>query len=213
MIVKICGITSLHDARLAVDAGADALGFVFCPSPRRVSPGKVRAIVAELPSSILTVGVFLDDPTERVRAVASESGVGAVQLHGNEPADDCALLAQDIARSGKPRHVIKRFDIRADDDAATLQTRMEPYDVAAHLLDPGAGSGQAFDWPLARDLPGRVIIAGGLNPDNVAEAIEAARPYGVDVCSGVEQSPGLKCPESVRAFIDAVRTVRNPDVS
>jgi len=194
--VKICGLTSLDDALAAVAAGADALGFVMCDSPRRVTAPAVREIVDRLPPFVVTVGVFRDDSAARVEQLASTAGVDWVQLHGSEPPEEVARLR---------RRVIKRFTVETGDDAAVLEARMAPYAGAARLLDPGAGSGQAFDWEIARGLAGPLIVAGGLDPDNVGRAIEVARPHAVDVCSGVEQSPGKKSRERLVAFVEAVR--------
>ena len=194
--VKICGITNLEDARLAIDAGADAIGFVFAKSPRQISSETATEIIACLPPMISTVGVFMDQPLMDVVATALSAGVDTVQLHGMEPADDCQFI---------PRRIIKRFDMRENETTETLRVRMESYRVSAYLLDPGAGSGRTFDWRIARGLPGPLIVSGGLTARNVRKAIRLVRPFGVDVCSGVEAEPGRKDSKKVRAFIKAVR--------
>lgn len=194
--VKICGVTHLDDARAAVRAGADAIGFVFAPSPRRVTAETAAAIVRELPPLVTTVGVFVDAPTAEIESIVSRTGIDVIQLHGSETPDDCARCA---------RPVIKRFAVSGDDGASDVAERVTGYRVSAYLLDPGSGGGATFPWSLARALHGPVIIAGGLNPSNVRSALVAARPYGVDVCSGVECRPGRKDPASVRAFVRAVR--------
>lgn len=195
--VKICGITNLEDALLAVEAGADALGFVFAPSPRRVTPQEAGRICRELPPFVVRVGVFVDAPLEEVRAVAESCGLDAVQLHGSEPPEYCRKVG---------RRVIKALRVRESLDTASLAA----YPVQAFLLDsydaarPG-GTGRSFDWGLVRDLrfPRPFILAGGLTPANVARAVALLRPYGVDVSSGVEREgqPGKKDPQKVKLFI------------
>jgi len=194
--VKICGITSFEDAECAVEAGADALGFVFAASPRQISPGQARDIVRRLPPFVRTVGVFVDAPFDEVQAVATRAGVDVVQLHGQEEPGYCGRFS---------RTVLKRLAVSEDDTAEVLAARAASYNVSAVLLDPGAGSGRTFRWELARGIRQLVILAGGLTPENVAAAVCAVRPYGVDVASGVEESPGCKSPARVRAFIEEVR--------
>ncbi len=194
--IKICGLTKADDALLAVEAGADALGFVFADSPRRITPGAAELIVTDLPPLVGTVGVFVNDRTEEIISIARRIGLDALQLHGDELPRDCEQL---------PRKVIKRFNILENDTPKTLRERMRRYRVAAYMLDPGAGSGKTFDWEIARDLPGPLIVSGGLNPDNVADAIRLLRPFAVDVSSGVEYEPGRKDPGKMKAFVQAVR--------
>lgn len=197
MLVKICGITSEEDALLAAAMGADAVGFVFAPSPRQVAPGFVGSITRRLPSEMLSVGVFRDTHPRRVVEQALQAGVRAVQLHGEETPEDCAEIAEHIPvvikafRAGHP-WLAKAGDYRA---RFVLLDGHEP------------GSGHVFDWRLAESVPpgSRLILAGGLGPDNVAEAIRRVRPAGVDVSSGVESSPGRKDPKLVRAFVQAAR--------
>ena len=202
--VKICGITNLADARAAVSAGADALGFVFYEkSPRHVTPQKAAAIIAQLPPFVQTVGLFVDEEVERVNWVASFCGLDLIQLHGEEPPEYC----QDVNR-----RIIKAFRVR---DEASL-AGIGKYEVAGYLLDawspdaPG-GTGLTFDWSLARQAAGTrpIILAGGLNPDNVAMACAAVTPYAVDVSSGVEAVPGKKDHGKICAFIAAARSVAN----
>jgi phosphoribosylanthranilate isomerase len=199
--VKICGITNLEDALVAADAGADAVGFIFAESPRRVSVAQAASICRQLPPFVARVGVFVNAPTEEIRAVAAEVGLTAIQLSGDEPPEDAAALA--------PIPVLKAFRVR---DEAVLE-RLAEYAVHAVLLDgyaPALYGGTGVRVPVAiahsaaeRGL--RVVVAGGLDPDNVAEVVSAARPYGVDVGSGVEAHPGRKDSASIRAFIAAVR--------
>ena len=194
--VKICGLTSLADALAAAEAGADALGFVLAPSPRQVRAIDVGVWRRQLPPMVTTVVVMVDATLEEAIASLAESDADALQLHGSESPSYCRHFAT---------RVIKRIDVRPGDDRAAVEQRMHGYDVAALLLDPGTGSGRTFDWSLAEGLPGRLIVSGGLTPENVAGAVQRIRPYGVDVASGVERSPGVKDVEKVRAFVRAVR--------
>ena len=200
--IKICGITNLEDARLAADLGAQALGFNFYPlSPRKVDPEAARAIIAQLPPLVLSVGVFVDEDAGVVRDLAARVGLDWVQLHGQESPEYCRSLG---------RRVIKAFRIK---DAASLAF-LAVYQGAAQalLLDTYrtgqvGGTGETFDWQLARRAHeyGRIILAGGLTPENVAQAIKIAQSQAVDVASGVEAAPGKKDPEKLRNFIAAVR--------
>ena len=197
MFVKICGITNEEDALLAVALGADAVGFVFAPSPRQVAVQKVHDITRRLPPEILTVGVFRDEHPDRVIDIVDRSGVKAAQLHGHETEQDVAAVMQRV------RTVIKAVSAGTVDAA-----RADRFPTDLILVDaPAPGSGKVFDWSLLGDVPvgPRVILAGGLTPDNVAAGIRTARPWGVDVSSGVEESPGRKDPVRLRKFIAAVR--------
>ncbi len=194
--VKICGITNREDAQAAVAAGADALGFVFADSPRRVSAARARQIVDGLPPFITAVGVFVDAAMEQVQQTREQAGLDLVQLHGEEPPEYCERF------QGR---VLKRFPVYVDDTPKRLRARMQGYDVRAYLLDPGAGSGQTFRWEIAREIELPLIVAGGLTAENVAEVVQIVRPYGVDVSSGVEVAPGKKDPDRVAAFVQAVK--------
>lgn len=193
--VKICGITRLEDALLAVRLGADALGFNFWPrSKRYLAPAAAAAIVARLPPRLATFGVFVDPSRAELEEALAVSGVGVAQLHGDEPPALCL---------GLPVPVVKALRVKTAHDLAGLAS----YEVRAFLLDSASagygGSGDAFDWSLAtavaRELP--VLLAGGLGPENVAEAVRTVRPLGVDVASGVESAPGIKDLERMTAFI------------
>lgn len=198
--VKICGITNLEDALLAVEAGADALGFIFVEgTPRYIEPERAAAIVRALPPFICPVGVFWDHPPGLVREVAEASRLGALQFHGDEPPE---------ATAGYRLPVIKAVKVGGPEDLAQL----DRYKVDAFLLDSPArwseGSPRPpIPWELARQAAdhGRIILSAGLTPDNVGEAIRIAAPYGVDVNSGVEATPGRKDPAKVRRFIEAAR--------
>jgi phosphoribosylanthranilate isomerase len=186
MMVKICGITNREDALAAVEAGASALGFNFYPkSPRHISAEQAREIAADLP--VLKVGVFVDHPD--ALQIAAEAGMDVVQMHGHEPPDRIPAAAR----------VWKAFRVTPGWDSTVLSS----YAVEAFLLDgPAPGTGEAFDWTRAAGLS-RIILAGGLDADNVADAIRRARPWGVDACSRLERAPGVKDHEKVRRFVQA----------
>ena len=198
--VKICGITSRADAEAAIAAGADFLGFNFYPdSPRYVEPSLVRVILADLSRPVGTVGVFVNADADRVRATCETSGVGMVQLHGDETPEFCAAM---------DRPVLKAVRIGGPEDLSGI----EEYKVWAMLADsrtPGfGGSGVKPDWALAADAArrtNRLFLAGGLSPENVGEAIRAVQPWAVDVSSGIEKEPGIKDHEKMRRFIQAVK--------
>ena len=202
--IKICGITNLMDARLSADLGAHALGFIFYPkSPRSVRPDAARAIIDNLPPFIMTVGVFVDEEAGVVREIAATAGLDWVQLHGQESPEYCRSLG---------RRVIKGFRIKDTNSLTLLPDYRES--VQAFLFDTykagtAGGTGTTFDWTLARQAKesGPIILAGGLTPANVAQAIKAAQPAAVDVASGVEAAPGKKDPEKLREFFEAVKNV------
>jgi phosphoribosylanthranilate isomerase len=194
--VKICGITSLEDARVAVEAGADALGFVFYDkSPRSINPLLAAKIIATLPPFVQAVGLFVNEESEKINWTTDFCGLDLVQLHGDEEPDDCAELN---------RRVVKAFRIQNINSIEPLKK----YQVAGYLLDAWCpecygGTGKTFNWEMAAAAKeyGPIILAGGLTPENVAEAIAQVHPYAVDVSSGVESAPGQKDPEKVREFI------------
>ncbi|MDX2494271.1 MAG: phosphoribosylanthranilate isomerase [Desulfuromusa sp.] len=200
--IKICGITNLEDALCAVTAGADALGFVFYEkSPRYIHPEKVAQIVSELPPFVTTVGLFVNAAPDTVSQTMRMAGLRVVQLHGDELPEDCSF---------NPYPVIKAVRVKGADSLAAIGN----YQVSALLLDAWSdqqygGTGESFDWQLAKKLTGRlpIILAGGLNPDNVAQAIQVVNPYAVDVSSGVEESPGHKDHNKIRKFIQQVKAV------
>jgi phosphoribosylanthranilate isomerase len=201
MFVKICGITNEEDALLAVALGADALGFVFAPgSPRMVTPSEAEAILNRLPhDEVLTVGVFRDERPERVTEIVNKVGLKAAQLHGREPHAEVVYVRQRV------QYVIQAF---AAGDPALEMAAQGPADVV--LVDaPNPGSGRVFDWVKVQGaLDGaRLLLAGGLTPDNVADAILHVQPWGVDVSTGVETAPGSgrKDPRKLRRFMKAAR--------
>ena len=195
--IKVCGITDQAEALAIAGLGVDALGFIFVRnSPRYVSPELVRAIVAALPPLVAKVGVFMDQAAAEVNAIARDCGLTVIQLHGAESPDYCRLMALPV---------IKVFRVGPEARPVTEGYRQA---AAAFLLDtyqPGiaGGTGQAFDWGLVNSLslPGPLILAGGLNPDNIQAAIRQTRPYPVDVNSGVEIRPGRKDIDAVRRLL------------
>ncbi len=203
-MIKICGLTSASDALVAAEAGADALGFVFAPSPRQVTARAVAEITAQLPPEPLRVGVFVNATAPELRAAAEAAGLTVLQLHGQEPPS----LAAELAAALPGVAIWKAVGMRRPDAEAQLAA-WRPR-AAALLLDGGSGgSGERFDWSRAAALGqttgARIIVAGGLDPDNVAVCVRRARPWGVDVSSGVERTPGKKDPAKVIAFIQAAR--------
>ena len=208
LLVKICGITTPEDGQLAVSAGADAVGFVFWfMSPRKVDPARAAAIARELPASVLRIGVFVDAPRDEMSRISDDVGLDLLQLHGEEPLE---------ALAGLPRPALKAVRVGkafAAEDALRYASRAAGVVVDTRL--PGetqlpGGTGVPFDWSLVSDLAGRVdflMLAGGLSPENVAEAVRAVRPHAVDVSSGVERMPGRKDPARVRAFVEAARAI------
>jgi len=194
--VKICGITTLDDALMAVAAGADALGFVFYEkSPRCINPLTAAKLIAKLPSFIQTVGLFVNEEIEQINWTADYCGLDVVQLHGDEAPEDCLEVK---------RRVIKAFRIQ---NIVSIDP-LKKYQVSGYLLDAWCpdcygGTGKTFNWEVAAAARqyGRIILAGGLSPDNVEEAIRVVQPYAVDVSSGVESAPGRKDGSKVKDFI------------
>lgn len=222
MWIKICANTTLEDARLAASLGADALGFVFAPSLRRVTAEQIARITPDLPAGVELVGVFHGQDEDEIVTTVERAGLTAVQLHGGL---DSSLAARLRARLGSGVGVIQTVHWVVDaagENAATVARQLREI-AAAGIVDRvlvdskvGAalgGTGVAFDWAAAREVFGanagglKLIVAGGLRPENVAEAVEALDPWGVDVASGVEAEPGRKSPEGLAAFI---RNAREP---
>lgn len=197
MFVKICGITSEEDALLAVALGADAVGFVFAPSPRQIAHQRAGDIARRLPPEIMTVGVFRDMAAEQVTQIVNGEGLRAAQLHGRESVETSRYVKERVPV------LIKAFSAgdpglgSASDHGADI--------VLVDGRNPG--SGKVFDWSLAEGAPdgARILLAGGLTPENVGEAIRTVHPWGVDVSTGVESAPGTKDPRKLRTFISAAR--------
>ena len=204
--VKICGITNAGDAAAAVAAGADALGFNFYrQSPRYIEPALAKQIVASLPPFVMPVGVFVNEELTAVRSIMDACGLAMAQLHGDEPASYCQELSRPVIKALRLR------DRRSFLAVAEFQGRAGVRGFVVDTFSETAygGTGQLTDWVLASEVAktATILLAGGLKPTNVAEAIQAVRPYGVDVTSGVESVPGKKDHGKIRAFLDAVRVV------
>ena len=200
MLVKICGITSIEDAEAAVEAGASSLGFVFWPkSPRFIDPERARAIVSCLPPFVVPVGVFVNQPAAHVKGVAALVRLGAVQLHGDE---DLLYVA------GMDYPVIKAVSIESGDETDRIDIWPRRTMLLLDVHDPVSrgGTGRTIDWSVAAPIAARrrTLLAGGLTPDNVAQAVERVQPYGIDVSSGVERSPGVKDHARIRALFEAL---------
>ncbi len=199
--VKICGITNLEDALYAAECGADALGFIFYPkSPRFIEKTKAKEIISKLPPFITTVGVFVNESMENIVNTIHECNINIVQLHGDETPDYCSKV---------PMKAIKAIRVKDEDSLKQIAE----YKTSTFLLDTYSensygGTGKIFNWNLAIKAKGygRIILSGGLTPDNVNEAIERVKPYGVDVSSGVEEREGKKDKIKVREFIKRVRS-------
>ncbi|MBI3592927.1 MAG: phosphoribosylanthranilate isomerase [Nitrospirae bacterium] len=206
MRIKICGITNLEDALAAVDYGANALGFVFVQqSPRFILPDKAKEIISYLPPFVTTVGVFVNEVPGKIREIMEFSGVDVLQLHGDEPPDACTIW----------HRVVKAFRVRDFTDLKLL----EAYRVSAFLLDTYSpesfgGTGQTFNWDIAVEARrfGRIILSGGLTPDNIEKAVNRVRPYAVDVSSGVESDRGKKDLKKMKAFIEKAKDALTPPV-
>ncbi|MGC2321521.1 MAG: phosphoribosylanthranilate isomerase [Terriglobales bacterium] len=215
--VKICGTTNLEGAQVAVDAGADALGFIFAQSPRRISPSEAKEIIAALPQKVETVGVFVNQKSEVILQTAKKAGLTGVQLHGDETLEFAHELRDGARAAGIKLRIYKAVAMKRL-TAGDLDLSSPKNLISAFLLDSGSwtkrgGTGKKFDWeqaaPMVSFMSRRfdLIIAGGLNPENVAKAIGLFRPWGVDVVSGVEREPGKRDPEKVRAFVKAAKGV------
>ena len=215
--IKICGNTSLEDALVAVEAGADAVGFVFAPSPRRVTPAEVAAITPHLPATVEKIGVFVDAALEEIVSTVQLCGLTGVQLHFDAETELPARLHERLGPEVRILRVIHFSAESAGQHAAQIAKYDQDPHVDAVLVDSRTataigGTGVAFDWDAARTTlfqdsnARRRIAAGGLNPANVAEAIAALSPWGVDAVSGVEAAPGRKDPAKVREFIRRARS-------
>ena len=207
VIVKICGITNLPDAVAAVEAGADALGFMFYEaSPRHVSIRQAAEIIRELPPLVMKVGVFVDASEDTVMRAIGDCGLSLLQFHGNETPEYCTQFGLMS---------MKAFRIRnAESLAALPDYATDAWLLDAFVKDKLGGTGEKFNWDLAieaKKLGRPIFLAGGLTPENVAEAVKKVQPYGVDVSSGVEAEPGKKDHEKVRRFIKAAKSVEMPE--
>ncbi len=203
--IKICGITNLEDALFAAECGADALGFNFYKkSPRYIAPEKAAEVIAQLPPFIVPVAILVNEREEKIRNIQFTTGIKVLQFHGDERPEFCERFAT---------RVIKAFQVK---DKESLK-QMAHYHVSAFLLDSyrddvRGGTGETFDWHLAvvAKTFGRVILAGGLTPDNVVEAVKLVQPYAVDVAGGVEKDKGIKDHAKLKKFITEVRRASRP---
>ncbi len=201
-LVKICGITNPGDARVAADAGADAIGFIFAESPRRVGVEEARRISLALPENVIKVGVFVDEEPAEVSRISREVGLDLAQLHGDETQEAVTAVREAGVK------VMKALRVR---DAASLEA-LDEYETDLFLLDSYSakargGTGERFDWRIAKSLRGRdnIVVSGGLGPENVREAVEFFGPFGVDASSSLEDGPGRKNGELVRRFVLAAK--------
>jgi phosphoribosylanthranilate isomerase len=207
--IKICGTTCVEDALQSIEAGADALGFIFARSKRQTTPEQAQRIIHKLPRQVERIGVFLDAGAREICRIVNEVDLTGIQMHGEGdfPPEVYSYLPPDRRDSLRK---IKTVIVQE-----AYETRMDAYTAAAGavdtwLFDSGAGSGRTFDWRAARaqlgERRGQFVIAGGLTPENISEAMRQFRPWGVDVVTGVERGPGRKDPEKLRAFVAAVRS-------
>jgi phosphoribosylanthranilate isomerase len=201
-LVKICGITNAGDARVAADAGADAVGFIFAQSPRRVDAEGARRISIALPENIIKVGVFVDEEPAEILRISREVGLDLAQLHGDEPPETVTALRETGVK------VMKALRVR---DGASLEA-LDEYEAELILLDAYSarargGTGERFDWAVAKSVKGRdnIVVSGGLGPENVREAVGFFEPFGVDASSSLEDEPGRKNGERVRRFVLAAK--------
>ena len=203
LFVKICGMTRLPDALHAVEHGADALGFVFWPrSPRYISPDRAAVIIAALPAGVSSVGVFVDETVAGIKRVVAESGISTIQLHGDEPPAYAEALEWPVVRAT----TVDRIEDAADAWPPGTTFLMDAADPVRR-----GGTGRTIDWQRAASAARarRLVLAGGLTPDNVAEAVRVVQPFGVDVSSGVEDAPGVKNEEKVTRFLASARSARD----
>lgn len=203
VIVKICGLTRAEDVVAAVEAGADAVGFVFTASPRRISIDTAKRLNGYVPQGVLSVGLFLDQNRSEVEQVISEVPLDILQFHGNETEQECRVFNKPWLKA-----------VAMENTESLMQAERDFPGAAGLLLDSHSkgkrgGSGKLFDWSLSRPVAKPVWLAGGLNPDNVGEAIHTVRPFAVDVSSGVESRPGIKAASRINAFVEAVRIAEN----
>ncbi|MGA3084110.1 MAG: phosphoribosylanthranilate isomerase [Thermodesulfobacteriota bacterium] len=202
--VKICGITNKKDALLAIEMGADAIGFIFAESPRQITPAKAKAIIRTLPPLVKTVGVFVNEEPARIKEIKSFCGLDLIQLHGDESPEICRDLMP---------HSIKAFRIQNERDLKNIKRYKGV--VRAILLDTfqkgkAGGTGKTFDWSLAikaKETGIPIILSGGLGPENIQEAIDTVKPYAVDVNSGIEKRPGKKDPVLMKQLMEKIRKI------
>ncbi len=205
--IKICGITNREDALKAVELGVDALGFIFAPSPRRVEPEQAKKIISDLPPAVIEVGVFVNANLEEIEKISKDCRLDALQLHGKETPEYC-----DELNKLSSANLIKTFHLREEKDLEKISDyNLEIICLDSYSEDKVGGTGKIFNWDLAKRAKRfnkKIILSGGLNPDNVQEAIAEVEPYMVDVSSGVERSPGKKDEQLMREFIRKARGIQ-----
>jgi len=195
--IKICGLTNYDDALCSANLGADILGFIFTESKRKISPVKAKKIINSLPrNKVQTAGVFYNQSLKDILNIAYFSEIDIIQLHGNEPPELCRHIKNKI---------IKRIKINKNSNRKIILSKIRKYRVSYFLLDPGKGDGKTFDWKIASFIKYPIFLAGGLNPSNINKALKTVKPFGVDVCSGVEKKPGKKDPDKLENFINIVK--------
>nr|HID59414.1 phosphoribosylanthranilate isomerase [Desulfobacterales bacterium] len=201
--IKICGITRKIDAQFAVSLGVDALGFIFAPSPRQISATKARDIIRSIPPFVAAVGVFVDEDLETVREVACYCGLDWVQLHGRETPGYCSSVGFKVLKA------IRVMDKQSISAMAKYKEVVNGFVLDTYVKGMSGGTGRIFDWKIAGEAKrfGPIILSGGLTPENVETAIFKVKPYGVDVSSGVESSPGIKDDKKMRLFVERVRNL------
>ena len=214
MFIKICGITNLEDAQNAIAFGAGAIGLVFAESPRKVTPGKAKEIIKHLKGGILKVGVFVNEPADKVEETARFCGLDAVQLHGDEGPDYCSKFQPkaDPPSAEKIIKVIKAFRVKDETSLLSLKgyTGVFAYLLDSFSKDRYGGTGKVFDWTLAlkaKAMGKPVILSGGIGLDNIRNAIKAVRPYGIDISSSIEKEPGKKETLLMKRLIDAIKAL------
>ena len=201
--IKICGLTRVEDVQAAVEAGADAIGFVFTASPRRISIDKAIELSAYVPGGVSRVGLFLDQDRSEIERVTGSVPLDILQFHGNETEQECDCFKLPWLKAVVMENAdsVKQAEQNFPGAAGLL--------LDSHSKGKRGGSGKSFDWSLSRSIEKPVWLAGGLNADNVTRAIQTVRPYAVDVSSGVESEPGIKDPTRLKAFVKAVRQAEN----
>lgn len=203
MKVKVCGITNIEDAQLAIDCGADAVGFIFYEKSKRyIAPEKAKEIIESLPFFTLKVGVFVNEEIERVNSIATEIGLSAVQLHGNESLEYCNKIIHSVVKVFK---VDNDFDYSIINDFMEYQIMLDTYSSKEH-----GGTGQSFDWnTIPAEIKNKIILAGGISENNIEEIYKNVKPQAVDLSSSLEIEPGRKDPEIVKSFFKQVNKLRN----
>lgn len=201
--IKICGITNFNDAEFAALSGADALGFIFAESPRRIDQNTTKEIINALPPFVSKIGVFVNESIEAITNAITYCRLDAVQIHGDLNLVDLEKL---------PAPFIKTFRIQDESDLGIIKTGILSYfHLDTYHPDKMGGTGKQFDWNIAKKASqyGQIILSGGLNPENVSRALETAKPYAVDICGGVEEKPGIKDHRKIKEFISEVRSWDN----